>query len=106
MPGPATHEQTAQRDRVEEDQGQAEDLASLRQLAAELTARAYLADLRAPVDGPPFLDVRNPRANVLAERVYAQAGVFWWSWREPIAACDQVTTAADLLVRVLRALGE
>lgn len=104
MPGSATHEQAAQRDRVEEDQDQ--DLARLRRLAGELTARAYLADLRVPADGPPCLDVRNPRANILAERVYAQAGVFWWSWREPIAACDQVATAADRLVRVLRALGE
>jgi hypothetical protein len=84
MPGSATHEQAAQCDRVEEDQDQ--DLVSLRQLAGELTARAYLADLRAPADGPPWLDARNPRANILAERVYAQAGVFWWSWREPIAA--------------------
>jgi hypothetical protein len=78
----------------------------LERLAAELAARNYQADVRAPADRLPYLDVRNPRAAVLAERVYAHSGVFWWSWQEKIAGCDEVATAAGILARVLRAVGE
>jgi hypothetical protein len=43
---------------------------------------------------------------VLAETIYAQAGSFWFSWAERIAGCDEVSTAAALLARVLRAADE
>jgi hypothetical protein len=76
--------------------------ADLENLAAELAARGYHADLRTPPGRLPYLDVRNPRASVLTERVYAQADAFWFSWAEKIAACDQVTTAAAILARILR----
>jgi hypothetical protein len=82
------------------------EIAELEALGAELTARGFQTTLKPPEGGPPCLTVRNPRASVLAETIYADAGSFWWSWREPIAACDQVTTAAGLLARVLRAVGE
>jgi hypothetical protein len=85
---------------------QAQDTADLERLSAELATRGFQTTLRAPGDGPPCLTVRNPRASVLAEVVYADAGSFWWSWREPIARVDQVTTAAGILARVLRAVGE
>jgi hypothetical protein len=80
--------------------------AELEKLAAEMTARAFRADVRTPESGLPYLDVRNPRATVLAERVYAHGGVFWWSWQEKIAGCDEVSTTAGILARVLRAVGE
>jgi hypothetical protein len=80
--------------------------AYLEKLAAEMVARSYHAVLCAPVGGLAYLDVRNPRASVLAERVYADGGVFWWSWREKIAGCEEVATAAGILARVLRAVGE
>jgi hypothetical protein len=80
--------------------------ADLEMLATELATRGFQTTLRAPGDGAPCLTVRNPRASVLTEMVYADGGSFWWSWREPIAACDQVTTAAGILARVLRAVGE
>jgi hypothetical protein len=76
--------------------------ADLEKLAAELTARGYQADLRTPADKLPYLDVRNPAASVLTERVYAQADSFWFSWAEPIAGCGQPATAAAILARVLR----
>jgi hypothetical protein len=76
--------------------------ADLERLAAELAARGYHAHLRTPAGRLPFLDVRNPRAAVLSERVYAQADAFWFSWAERIAGCDQASTAADTLARVLR----
>jgi hypothetical protein len=80
--------------------------ADLGKLAAEMDARGYRAHLRTPAGRLPFLEVRNPATSVLTERVYAQADAFWWSWAERIAGCDQVTTAADMLTRVLRTLGE
>jgi hypothetical protein len=82
------------------------EIAELETLGAELAARGFQTRLRAPGDGPPGLTVRNPRASVLAETVYAQEGSFWWSWREPIAGTGQVGTAAGILARVLRAVGE
>lgn len=83
-----------------------EEQAALEKLAAALTARGYHADLRAPHGRLPYLDVRNPRASVLTEKIYAQAGAYWYSWAERIAGCDEVTTAAAILARVLRAIDE
>jgi hypothetical protein len=95
-------QQTTEADAI----GQTDATADLESLVAELATRGFQATLRASVDGIPCLTVRNPRASVLAEVVYADAGSFWWSWREPIAGVDQVTTAAGILARVLRAVGE
>jgi hypothetical protein len=80
--------------------------AYLEKLAAEMIARSYQAELYTPEGGLAYLDVRNPRASVLAERVYVDGGVFWWSWKEKIACCDEIATAAGILARVLRAVGE
>jgi hypothetical protein len=76
--------------------------ADLGKLAAELTARGYQTDLRTPPERLPFLDVRNPAASILSERVYAQAGSYYFSWAEPIADCGQPAAAAAILARVLR----
>ena len=76
--------------------------ADLEKLAVELAARGYQAHLRTPVGRLPFLDVSNPRAVILTERVYVQADSFWWSWDERIAGCDEPATAAGILARVLR----
>jgi hypothetical protein len=84
------------------DAGQA-DLASL---ASELIARGYTADLRTPCGGLPCLRVANPGAPALTEKVYAQGGNYWYSWAEPIAACDEPAAAAATLARVLRTAGE
>jgi hypothetical protein len=78
----------------------------LEKLSAELAARGFQTTLQAPEDGIPCLTVRNPRASVLAETVYASDGSYWWSWREPIAGCDHVLAAAGILARVLRTAGE
>jgi hypothetical protein len=80
--------------------------ADLERLSSELTARGFHATLRPALDGIPCLAVRNPRASILAEIVYARDGSYYWSWHEPIARCDEVTTAAGILARVLRAIGE
>jgi hypothetical protein len=80
----------------------AEEIADLERLGTELASSGLQADVRAVPGRLPYLDVRNPRASVLAEKVYAQAGAFWFSWAEKIAGCDEVTTAAGILARVLR----
>jgi hypothetical protein len=79
------------------------DLAELEKLAPELAARGLRADVRTPEGKLPYLDVRNPRVQVLTEKVYAQADAYWLSWAERIAGCDEVTKAADILARVLDA---
>lgn len=78
------------------------DQAALERLAAALAGHGLRAVLCAPPGRLPWLDVRNPRASVLTERVYAQAGAFWWSWAERIADCAEVPAAAAALARVLR----
>lgn len=85
---------------------QTEELAELERLGAELAARGYQTAIHTPAGRLPYLDVRNPRASVLTEKVYAQAGAFWYSWAERIAGCDEVTAAAAILARVLRAVDE
>ena len=84
----------------------AADIADLEALAAELAARGLQANLGTVQGCPPYLVVRNPRASVLTERVYAQAGSFWWPWAERIASCDEMTKAAAVLARVLRTVDE
>lgn len=85
---------------------QTDAIADLEKLATELAARGFQATLRTSADGLPSLSVRNPRASVLMETVSARDGSYWWSWCEPIAGCDQASTAAGILARVLRAVGE
>jgi hypothetical protein len=78
------------------------ETAALERLAGAMTERGYEAQVRERTGRLPYLDVRNPRASVLAEKVYAQADAFWYSWAERISGCDEVTTAAGILARVLR----
>jgi hypothetical protein len=85
---------------------QTDATADLEKLSAEMATLGFQATLRAPQGDTACLTVRNPRASVLTEMVYADNGSFWWSWHEPIAGCDQVTIAAGILARVLRAVGE
>ncbi len=62
----------------------------LENLATEMTARGFLSTLHTPPGRLPYLDVTNPRASILSERVYAGTEAYWFS------------TAADILARVLR----
>jgi hypothetical protein len=75
--------------------------AELATLAAEMTARGYIARLHTPETKLPYLEIHNPQATVMSERVYAQAGVFWFSWAEKIADTDNPAEAARMLARVL-----
>lgn len=78
--------------------------AELEMLAAQITALGYEAQLVTPPGRLPYLDVSNPRTALLTEKVYAQAGSFFWPWAESIAPCDQVAEAAAIVTRVLRTI--
>jgi hypothetical protein len=82
------------------------ETADLAKLGTELTTMGYQAQVRTLAGRLPYLDVRNSRASALSEQVYAQGESYWWSWAERIAPRDQVATAAGILARVLRAVGE
>lgn len=76
--------------------------AALTWLAHEVSKYGLQAELKSPHGSLPYLIVRNPRASALTEKVYANHGVYYYSWWEGIADCDEAATAAALLARVLR----
>jgi hypothetical protein len=75
--------------------------AELGTLAAEMAARGYTARLHTPHARLPYLEIRNPEVSALSEKVYAQAGAFWFSWAAKIADTDSPADAARMLARVL-----
>ena len=79
------------------------DTTALEKLGAELSARGFEARLVTPQDRPPWLAVRNPRAEVMAEDVMAQGGWFWWPWADRIGPACDVPAAAARVATVLRA---
>lgn len=81
-------------------------LARLAALAEELAAVGLSARVRAVPGRIPCLQVVNPLAARLAERVYAArardgAWWYWWPWRERIAPVDDASSAAHVIARVL-----
>jgi hypothetical protein len=84
----------------------AQDVADLDRLGAELAARGYRTAVQTPQGQLPHLAVINPSASALAEKVYVQGPSYWWSWAERITGREDVTGAADMLARVLRAVSE
>ena len=76
----------------------------LGKLATELVARGYGTRL-GDDPGGPYLHVRNPRADIMTERIYIQGDYFTWSWGEPLARCDQISAAASRIASVLRGRG-
>jgi anti-sigma regulatory factor (Ser/Thr protein kinase) len=79
-----------------------DDLADLQALAGELTARGLSAQLTTPDGRLPHLSAQAPEAPVLAERIYAQAGWFFWPAAERIATCDDLAGAAEAIIAVVR----
>jgi hypothetical protein len=81
---------------------QTDEITSLTELATEVTALGLQAAIRELPGDLRYLHVRNPRASALTEKIFIQAGQFYFSWAEPIAGCDQPATAAAIIARVLR----
>ncbi len=80
-------------------------IAELEKLAAEIDSRSYLARVVTHAGRRPCLQVRNRQAAVLTENIYAGEGFYWWGWAERIAPVADVAAAAELVMRVLRAVG-
>jgi hypothetical protein len=74
----------------------------LERLAAEVQGGDYEARVVAPAGRRPYVYVRNRRAGVLTENIYAGDGSFWWGWAERIAPVSDVAAAAEVITRVLR----
>lgn len=77
----------------------------LEKLGEELAGRGFRVRLTTPAGRPPSLHVTNPEASALTENILAESGSdgwwFWWSWAERIAPADDISHAADLVLRVL-----
>jgi hypothetical protein len=75
---------------------------ALGRLQDGLNERGYETALVTPGEGRlPLLEVRNPEAKMLVERIVANANGYWWSWAEKIAMLDEVDSAAVIVARVL-----
>ena len=99
---PASASQDASVQPNSDDQDAQHDL---EKLAAELGPRGFKTVLTARDGRLPCLDVLNPAAPVLTERIYAQADSFWWPWAQVIASRDHPAAAADAIARALRTGG-
>jgi hypothetical protein len=82
------------------------DETALEKLAAELGGLGFQCKLVNPAPELPWLEVTNPRARVLSERILAQSGWFWWPWAERLAQAGDVAGAAVRIARVLRTVPE
>ncbi len=92
--------------RARDTVGQRSDVgtAELEKLAAELDAKHYEARLVTHEGRRPFVHVRNRRAGMLTEEIYAGDGYFWYGWAERVAAITDVSAAAEKIAWVLRAV--
>jgi hypothetical protein len=85
-----------------------EQLIHLRRLAEELAGRDFTAEVSGPA-GSPYLKVTNPGHPRLSERVLCRPApdgtwCFWWPWRQPIGAVDDVATVIQKITTVLRSV--
>jgi hypothetical protein len=78
------------------------DIIALEQLAAALGPLGYQTRLINPAPEIPWLEVSNPQARALSERILVQSSWFWWSWAERLAPVAEAATAAETIARVLR----
>jgi hypothetical protein len=85
----------------------AETISRLNELAAELSALGWTAEVRSATGKLPWLRARNPEpgALVLSENIYARPDAdgnwrYWWPWKQPIA--ETAAETASVIVRVLR----
>jgi hypothetical protein len=91
---------------VQSQPGNDDDAAALEKLGVELGGRGFQCRLVQPAPELPWLEVTNPRAAVLSERILAQSGWFWWPWAERLAEVGDVVGAAARIARVLRTVPE
>lgn len=78
-----------------------DDLADLGELASKLNALGISAMLTTPPSGLPYLDVAVPALPAPGEKVYAQAGSYFWAAARPIGPASQPSQAAQAITRTL-----
>lgn len=88
------------------DETRSDDEAALEKLAIELGGLGFRCRLVQPAPELPWLEVTNPQARVLSERLLARDGWYWWPWAERLAETGDVTSAAARIARVLRTVPE
>jgi hypothetical protein len=79
--------------------------AELERLAAELNHGDCEARLVMAQGRRPCVHVRNRTAGVLTENIYYGDGFYWFGWAERAAPVTDVAGAAEIVMRVLRAVG-
>jgi hypothetical protein len=81
-------------------------VAWLESLRARLRQRGWQAVLHTPRERPPVLDVTNPHAPQLSDRVLTGLGSdgqwwLWWSFAERIGPAADLDRAVSVITRVL-----
>jgi hypothetical protein len=83
-------------------------LAHLERLSEELTDRGFKTKLVGQIS-KPYLNVANAETPSLNERVQCQPAddgswSYWWPWKQPIGAVDDLETVAEKIAAVLRSV--
>jgi hypothetical protein len=82
--------------------GDPDDLADLETLTTELNAQGKCtALLLTPPRKPPYIDVSLPADMTAGERIYAQAGTYFWH-SHPIGPTSKPHTAATTIAHTLQ----
>jgi len=85
--------------------GDVSSTSDLEKLALALDGAVFAAGVVAHAGRRPYLHVRNRDAGVLTENIYCDGAFFWWGWAERVAPVTDVVVAAEIVMRVLRAVG-
>ncbi len=78
--------------------------ADLEKLADEIHGDAFEARIVTPPGRRPRLHVRNRSAGLLAEDIYSDGQSYWFGWAECIGPVADISTVAEKIMQVLRAL--
>jgi hypothetical protein len=78
------------------------DLADLDALTDELNKRGLPSLRLTPPRQRPHVDTGLPGGMTPGQRIYIQAGMFFWPGAQPIAPSNQPATAADIIARTLQ----
>jgi|SRR5579859_4278538 len=79
-----------------------DDLADLDALTDELNRLKFPSLRLTPPGKAPYVDVSLPDDMAPGERIYIQAGTFFWPGARPIAPSNQPATAAAIITHALR----
>jgi hypothetical protein len=90
------------------ESGSEEQLIHLQRLADELSSRGFTAELLT-VGREASVRATNPDNTEFAERVLCgrdadDVWCFWWPWKQPIGAADDLTSVAAKIMTALRSV--